>query len=350
MYKHFKLNKVNQTIPPESKGFSIIEIGSLEPALDSGYGDYLTTWWDTAHEHYEPPVNQDHLTRLLRANAHHESAVYCKRNTVVQGYRPNKLLSRAAVKAITLDYILYGNAYLRQIRDRAGRLVRLEHLHARTMRRRREPGRYRQVLPERFIDFAPGEIIHVKMYAPESSIYGMPEYMGALNSLLLNEQATLFRRKYYVNGAHMGFVLFTSGQDLTDEDIAHLKDKIAGSKGVGNFKSLYLHFDGEGDVKLIPVGDFAKDDFEKIKGISRDDIISAHRVPPQILAVLTDNKLPTTGDLDKVAGLYNVNVVHPLQLDLMDEINDYLPEGQHIGFDPYQPPGMETTERPAKET
>ena len=327
----------------ESSRFSLIEVGSLEPALDAGYGDYLTTWWDQAYEHYEPPVSFDQLTRLLRVNAHHESAVYCKRNTVVQGYRPGpvRVLTRAEMKAVALDYILYGNAYLREIRDRKGDLSRLEHLHARTVRRKLQQGVYCQVLAERTIDFEPGEVVHVKMYAPESSVYGLPEYLGALNALLLNEQATLFRRKYYINGAHMGFVLFTSGQDLGDEDIKQLKEKIAGAKGVGNFKSLYLHFDGEGDVKLIPVGDFAKDDFEKIKGISRDDIISSHRVPPQILAVLTDNKLPATGDLDKVVNLYNVNVVHPLQVDLMDEINENLEPDQHIAFDPYSPPGLD---------
>lgn len=327
----------------ESPRFSLIEIGSLEPVLDLPFGDYLTTWWDQAGGRYEPPVNLDQLTRLLRVNAHHESAVYCKRNTVVQGYRPGpvRVLTRAEMKAVALDYILYGNAYLRKIRDRKGVLLRLEHLHARTVRRKLQPDTYCQVLPEKTIDFAPGEVIHVKMYAPESSVYGLPEYLGALNALLLNEQATLFRRKYYINGAHMGFVLFTSGQDLGDEDIRQLKEKIAGAKGVGNFKSLYLHFDGEGDVKLIPVGDFAKDDFEKIKGISRDDIISSHRVPPQILAVLTDNKLPATGDLDKVVNLYNVNVVHPLQVDLMDEINETLEPEQHIAFDPYSPPGLD---------
>jgi PBSX family phage portal protein len=326
----------------EKSRFSLIEIGGLEPVLDGQVGDYLTTWWDEAHDHYVPPANFDQLTRLLRANAHHESAVYCKRNTVVQGFRPGRrpVVSRAAMKAAALDYILYGNAYLRRVLSRAGELVRLDHLHARTIRRRREPGRYCQVLPERSIDFAEGEVIHVKMYAPESSVYGLPEYMGALNALLLNEQATLFRRKYYVNGAHMGFILFTSGADLSDEDIAELRKKVGESKGVGNFKSLYLHFDGEGQVELKPVGDFAKDDFEQIKNISRDDIISAHRVPPQILAVLTDNKLPATGDLDKVVNLYNTNVVQPLQIDLLDEINYHLEEAQQIRFDPYLLPGM----------
>ena len=93
-------------------------------------------------------------------------------------------------------------------------------------------------------------------------------------------------------------------------------------------------------MELKPVGDFAKDDFEQIKNISRDDIISAHRVPPQILAVLTDNKLPATGDLDKVVNLYNTNVVQPLQIDLLDEINYHLEEAQQIRFDPYLLPGM----------
>ena len=86
----------------ESSRFSLIEIGSLEPALDMPYGDYLTTWWDQAGERYEPPVSFDQLTRLLRVNAHHESAVYCKRNTVVQGYRPgrSRVLTRAEMKAV----------------------------------------------------------------------------------------------------------------------------------------------------------------------------------------------------------------------------------------------------------
>lgn len=133
---------------------------------------------------------------------------------MVQGFRANRIVSRAAMKAVTLDYILYVNAYLKKIRNRKGELLRLEHLHARTIRRKREMDAYCQVLPEKTIEFAPGEVIHVKMYAPESSVYGLPKYLGALNALLLNEQATLFRRKYYINRAHMGFVHFTAGQDL----------------------------------------------------------------------------------------------------------------------------------------
>lgn len=39
-------------------------------------------------------------------------------------------------------------------------------------------------------------------------IYGLPEYLAALKSAWLNKAATLFRRKYYLNGSHAGFVMY----------------------------------------------------------------------------------------------------------------------------------------------
>jgi len=48
---------MDQVIGNASTRFSLIEIGGLEPLLDGQVGDYLTTWWDVAHEHYEPPAS-----------------------------------------------------------------------------------------------------------------------------------------------------------------------------------------------------------------------------------------------------------------------------------------------------
>ena len=59
-------------------------------------------------------------------------------------------------------------------------------------------------------------------------------------------------------------------------------------------------------------------------------------MPPQILAVLTDNKVPVTGDLDKIVKLYSQNVVEPIQLDIADELNEHLDRDQQIAFDPYE--------------
>lgn len=38
-------------------------------------------------------------------------------------------------------------------------------------------------------------------------IYSTPKYLAAIQSVLLNESVTLFRRKYYNNGSHAEFIL-----------------------------------------------------------------------------------------------------------------------------------------------
>lgn len=38
----------------------------------------------------------------------------------------------------------------------------------------------------------------------------MPEYLSALNFAWLNESATLFRCKYYQNGARAGYVMYVT--------------------------------------------------------------------------------------------------------------------------------------------
>lgn len=325
-------------------GMKVFAMGDLLPALEQGLAGLdglLDTLLSYNGEYYEPPVSFNDLTKLLRANAHHESAIFCKVTTVVQGYRPGAVpvVSRRAIEAVCVDYVYTGNAYLQKIADRTGRVRQLRHLHARAMRRGKDPDVFMQINGPERIRFQPGEVIHIRKYSPESSIYGLPEYLGAIKSLLLNESATLFRNLFYRNGAHAGFILVTSGGDFDDEDVKALKERIEDTRGSGNFKSLYVDLPsaqgGEAKMELIRVGDFAKDDFDKVKTISRDDIISAHRVPPQILAVLTDNKLPITGDLDKIAKLYNRNVVRPIQLDIEEAINENVAPDQAISFDPY---------------
>lgn len=39
-------------------------------------------------------------------------------------------------------------------------------------------------------------------------IYGLPEWLVVLQSALLNESVTLFRRKYYNNGSYAGFIFY----------------------------------------------------------------------------------------------------------------------------------------------
>lgn len=95
-----------------------------------------------------------------------------------------------------------------------------------------------------------------------------------MQSALLNESATLFRRKYYNNGSHAGFILYMTDAAQNEEDIDALRTALKTAKGPGNFRNLFVYAPNgkkEG-IQLIPVSEVAaKDEFGSIKNISRDD-------------------------------------------------------------------------------
>jgi capsid portal protein len=62
-----------------------------------------------------------------------------------------------------------------------------------------------------------------------------------------------------------------------------MRDQLIKSKGVVNFKKFFYHAPyGKADgITLIPISEVAsKVEFVNIKNTSRDDVLTAHRVPP----------------------------------------------------------------------
>lgn len=74
---------------------------------------------------------------------------------------------------------------------------------------------------------------------------------------------------------------------------------------------------------MIPLSDaIAKDDFLNIKNSSRDDVLAAHRVPPQLMGIIPNN-VGGFGDIEKAATVFYVNEIMPLQARLK-ELNDWM--------------------------
>lgn len=69
------------------------------------------------------------------------------------------------------------------------------------------------------------------MYDPRQQVYGLPDYISGIHSVLLNSEVTIFRRRYYNNGAHMGFILYTSDPNLTLEMETKSKRRSPSPKG-----------------------------------------------------------------------------------------------------------------------
>ncbi|RRO12248.1 phage portal protein, partial [Pectobacterium aquaticum] len=87
-------------------------------------------------------------------------------------------------------------------------------------------------------------------------------------------------------------------------------------------------------IKIVPLSEVAtKDDFFNIKNASRDDLLSAHRVPPQMMGIIPNNT-GGFGDVEKASQVFVRNELTPLQ-ERMKEINKVIGI-EVIAFKPYK--------------
>jgi len=288
---------------------------------------------------YNPPISFDGLARSFRASPHHSSALYLKRNLLAATFIEHRLLSRGQFARLALDWLVFGNGYLERRHAVSGKPLELIVAPAKTTRRGIENGRWFLLKNGHHEhEFAKDSIWQIMEPDINQEIYGLPEYLSALQSAYLDESATLFRRRYYLNGSHAGFILYVNDAAQQMSDIDALLDALKHAKGPGNFRNLFLYSpNGKKDgVQVIPISEVAaKDEFLGIKEASRDDILAAHRIPPQLLGIVPSNS-GGFGDITKAAQIWARHELEPLQLRLM-ELNQWMGE-EIIQFKPYALP------------
>lgn len=124
----------------------------------------------------------------------------------------------------------------------------------------------------------------------------------------------------------IGLITLLMGSDQPLEtDVQAIRKQLKESKGLGNFKNLFVYAPGGGKegIKLIPIGEVAaKDEFLNIKNVSRDDILVVHRVPPQLLGVVLQNS-GGFGNIKDATHVFMVNEIVQLQ-DRFRELNEWL--------------------------
>lgn len=94
-----------------------------------------------------------------------------------------------------------------------------------------------------------------------------------------------------------------------------------------DFRNLFMYSpNGKKDgIQIIPLSEVAaKYEFLNIKNATRDDMMAAHRVPPQMMGIMPSN-VGGFGDVEKAANVFVRNELLPLQKRL-EEINDWINE------------------------
>jgi len=208
--------------------------------------------------------------------------------------------------------------YLEKRTNRLGGILSLEPSLAKYTRRGIDLDTYWFVqygMTTQPYEFTKGSIFHLMEPDLNQEIYGLPEYLSAIPSALLNESATLFRRKYYINGSHAGFIMYMTDAAQNQEDVNNIRQAMKSAKGPGNFRNLFMYSpNGKKDgIQIIPLSEVAaKDEFLNIKNVSRDDMMAAHRVPPQMMGIMPSN-VGGFGDVEKAANVFVRNELIPLQ-------------------------------------
>lgn len=275
---------------------------------------------------YEPPIALDTLAKAVRANPMHGSALYVKSNMASSSAELSPLIKRREFKRFMGDFLTFGNGYLSIVRSRLGDVVEIKHLPALYMRRKENINEYtykpREYSDEGRVDYRAGQVFHLGEYDVCQEIYGLPQYIGALSSIWLNEDATLFRRKYYLNGSHAGYLLYMNDANLTGEQEKDIKDKLSNKMA---FKNLFVNGKGK-DSKaptLTPIGQVeAKDEFKNIKSKTTEDVLASHRIPLDLMSIVREG-FASSSDLNKVDRVFYKNELVPL-LEQVCELNDFV--------------------------
>ncbi|MGM1233666.1 phage portal protein, partial [Escherichia coli] len=109
------------------------------------------------------------------------------------------------------------------------------------------------------------------------------------------------------------------------EDVNNLRNAMKSAKGPGNFRNLFMYSpNGKKDgLQIIPLSEVAaKDEFLNIKNVSRDDMMAAHRVPPQMMGIMPNN-VGGFGDVEKASKVFVRNELISMQKRIK-EINVWL--------------------------
>lgn len=277
------------------------------------------------------------LARAYDMSPHHRSAILYKRNQLIRLFEPTPWLTRSTLGQVALNLLQMGNGYLQRVDNVFGRPLQLRNSPAIHTRVGVEPGHYFWIPEgEPESEFDPGSVFHLLEPELRQEIYGLPEWTSALQAGLLNFDATIFRRKYYLNGSHAGYILYVSEAVLEDADAEAIETAMEQSKGPGNFRNLFLHLPGgkEKGVQVIPIGEAAaKDEFLGIKNTTRDDVLAAHRVPPVLIGVVPQ-VAGGFGKPSEAAEAFHYAEIEPLQLRTL-EINDWLGV-EAVKYRPYE--------------
>ncbi len=245
-------------------------------------------------------------------------------------------ITETLVQFIT-DLEIYGAAYLEIVRNRKSQIAEIYLIPTveTTEIGFRADRKILQTSGERktyFVPFAEkklnleNEFVALKNYNPNNRYYGLPSYLGALGSIILDRQAVEYNTYRFQNHAIPESVITVRGASLSKSAKGDIKSFFGNNfKGVKNSgRSLVLEAEDTGvEIDVKPLNGEIKDgSFRYMRLDIRDEIISAHRVPKRLLGIAESGGLGGAGEGSNQLKLFQECVIAPRQRRLEFLLNE----------------------------
>ena len=245
------------------------------------------------------------------------------------------------------DCLTVGNGYLEIGRNNEGKVGYIGHIPATMVRVRRHRDGFVQLSRANKIqaiffrnfqdlemedpingDPNPNEIIHFKMYSPNSTYYGIPAAVSAAAAIIGDKFAKEYNIDYFENKAIPRYAIILKGAKLSNKSKAELVNYFRNEVKGRNHGTLVIplpaSIGSDSDIKFEKLEAGVQDaSFDKYRKSNRDEILIANRVPAPKVGVYDNANLAVSRDADKT---FKMQVIGPDQAIIEKKINRLLAE------------------------
>lgn len=266
---------------------------------------------------------------------------------VFESFHEEETFSETWVKAVVDMYAL-GNGYIEIGRRNDGTIGYVGHVPATQIRiRKGRDGFVQQVFSNKkpqavfFRNYGdqdtpdpinrdprPNELIHLKTYSPSNSYYGVPSIVSALSAIVGDKFAKEYNIDFFENKAIPRYAIVIKGAKLSEkgkqELIKYFRNEVKGKNHGTLVIPLPATMGNTVDVKFEKLEAGITDgSFEKYRKSNRDEIVTAHRVPPTKVGIFDNANLAVSRDADKT---FKEQVIGPDQERIEKRINRIVQE------------------------
>lgn len=245
------------------------------------------------------------------------------------------------------DVLAVGNGYLEIGRNNAGKIGYIGHIPATMVRVRRKRDGFVQISRSNKIqavffrnfqdtemqdpingDPNPNEIIHFKMYSPNSTYYGIPSAVSAAAAIVGDKFAKEYNIDYFENKAIPRYAIILKGAKLSNrskmELVNYFKNEVKGRNHGTLIIPIPASIGSDTDIKFEKLEAGVQDaSFDKYRKSNRDEILVANRVPAPKVGVYDNANLAVSRDADKT---FKMQVIGPDQAVIEKKLNRILSE------------------------